>query len=176
MKTIASLAPVILIAILACPVVAPAAQASRPSVPPTSLSLQEARVIIDGAVAYARENKMQMTVVIVDDSGQLISADRMENASFHLERFAKGKALASLILRDRTEVAAELAKSRPDRYFGIMNMYPGEVYLVGGGVPLAVGNRLVGAIGVAGLPQGVDEKAAEAGIAAWNKFRESIKK
>jgi uncharacterized protein GlcG (DUF336 family) len=138
--------------------------------------LQEARVIIDGAVAYARENKMQMTVVIVDDSGQLISADRMENASFHLERFAKGKALASLILRDRTEAAAELAKTRPDRYFGIMNMYPGEVYLVGGGVPLAVGNRLVGAIGVAGLPQGIDEKAAEAGIAAWNKFRESTKK
>jgi uncharacterized protein GlcG (DUF336 family) len=34
----------------------------------------------------------------------------------------------------------------------------------------------VGAIGVAGLPQGIDEKAAEAGIAAWNKFRESIKK
>jgi uncharacterized protein GlcG (DUF336 family) len=176
MKTITSLVPVLLIVILACPVTAPAAQAPRPSTPPTSLSLQEARIIIDGAVAYARENKMQMTVVIVDDSGQLISADRMENASFHLERFAKGKALASLILRDRTEVAAELAKTRPDRYFGIMNMYPGEVYLVGGGVPLAVGNQLVGAIGVAGLPQGVDEKAAEAGITAWNKFREGIKK
>ena len=176
MKTIASLAPVLLVAILTRPVTAPAAQAARPLAPPTSLSLQEARIIIDAAVAYARENKMQMTVVIVDDSGQLISADRMENASFHLERFAKGKALASLILRDRTEVVAELSKTRPDRYFGIMNMYPGEVYLVGGGVPLAVGNRLVGAIGVAGLPQGVDEKAAEAGISAWNKFREGMKK
>ena len=41
-----------------------------------------------------------------------------------------------------------------------MNMYPGEVYLVGGGVPLAIDNRLVGAVGVAGLPEGVDEKAA----------------
>jgi uncharacterized protein GlcG (DUF336 family) len=79
-------------------------------------------------------------------------------------------------LRDRTEVAAELAKDRPDRYFGIMNMYPGEVYLVGGGLPLAVGNLLVGAVGVAGLPQGVDEKAALAGIAAWNKYRETMKK
>ena len=117
-----------------------------------------------------------MTVVILDEEGQLISADRMEGASFHLERFAKGKALASLILRDRTEAAAELSKIRPDRYFGIMNMYPGEVYLVGGGVPLGIGNRLAGAVGVAGLPQGVDEKAAEAGIAAWNKYREEMKK
>ena len=62
------------------------------------------------------------------------------------------------------------------RYFGILNMYPGEVYLVGGGVPLAIDNRLVGAVGVAGLPEGVDEKAALAGIDAWNKYRESMKK
>jgi uncharacterized protein GlcG (DUF336 family) len=153
-----------------------AADAPRPLAPPTALSLREARVIIDAAVAHARDKKLTMTVVILDEEGQLISVDRMEGASFHLERFAKGKALASLILRDRTEAAAELSKTRPDRYFGIMNMYPGEVYLVGGGLPLAVGNRLVGAVGVAGLPQGVDEKAAEAGIAAWNKYRDSMKK
>jgi uncharacterized protein GlcG (DUF336 family) len=153
-----------------------AADAPRPLAPPTALSLQEARMIIDTAVAYAREQKMTMTVVVLDEEGQLIAADRMDGASFHLERFAKGKAFASLILRDRTEAAAELAKSRPDRYFGIMGMYPGEVYLVGGGLPLAVGNRLVGAVGVAGLPQGVDEKAALAGIAAWNKLRENLKK
>ena len=153
-----------------------AADAPRPLAPATALSLQEARVIIDGAVAFAREQKQRMTVVVLDEEGQLISADRMEGASFHPERFAKGKAFTSLILRDRTETAADLAKSRPDRYFGITGMYPGEVYLVGGGVPLAIGNRLVGAVGVAGLPQGVDEKAAEAGIAAWNKFRASMKK
>lgn len=117
-----------------------------------------------------------MTVVVLDDAGHLISVDRMEGASFHRERFARGKAYASLILRDRTETAAGLAKSRPDRYFGIMNMYPGEVYLVGDGVPLAVGTRLAGAVGVAGLPQGVDDKAAEAGIAARQKFREEMKK
>jgi uncharacterized protein GlcG (DUF336 family) len=166
----------LLLGYFACSVTASAADAPRPLAPSTALSLQEARVIIDAAVAYAREQKMTMTVVILDEEGQLISADRMEGASFHLERFAKGKAYASLILRDRTETAAELAKTRPDRYFGIMNMYPGEVYLVGGGLPLSVNNRLVGAVGVAGLPQGVDEKAAEAGISAWNKFRASMKK
>lgn len=156
--------------------IALAADAPRPLAPPTVLSLREARVIIDGAVAFSREKKLVMTVVVLDEEGQLISADRMEGASFHLERFAKGKAMASLILRDRTETATDLVKTRPDRYFGIMNMYPGEVYLVGGGVPLALGDRLVGAVGVAGLPQGVDEKAAEAGIATWTKFRESMKK
>ncbi len=163
-------------ATLCYPGMAPAAEAPRPLAPPTALSLREARIIIDGAVAFAREKKLRMTVVILDEEGQLISADRMEGPSFHLEKFAKGKAFTSLILRDRTETAAELNKTRPDRYFGIMNMYPGEVYLVGGGVPLAIDNRLVGAVGVAGLPEGVDEKAALAGIDAWNKYRETMKK
>jgi len=153
-----------------------AADAPRPVATPTALSLGEARVIVDGAVDYARDKKLTMTVVILDEEGQLITADRMEGASFHLEKFAKGKAMAALITRGSTERAGELAKTRPDRYFGIMNMYPGEVYLVGGGLPLAIGKRLVGAIGVAGLPQGVDEKAAEAGIEAWAKYRENMKK
>ena len=166
----------IFLAIVNSGAIAPPADAPRPLAPPAALSLREARVIIDGAVTFARDKKLTMTVVILDEEGQPISADRMEGASFHLERFAKGKAFASLIMRDSTETAGELAKTRPDRYFGVMNMYPGEVYLVGGGLPLAVCNRLVGAVGVAGLPQGVDEKAAEAGIAAWTKYRDSIKK
>ena len=51
-------------------------------------------------------------------------------------------------------------------------MYPGEVYLTGGGEPIAVDGQLVGAVGVAGLPEGVDEKAGLAGIAAWSKARQ----
>ena len=74
------------------------------------------------------------------------------------------------------EELGELYKTRPDRYFGIMNMYPGKIYLVGGGVPLAVDGQLVGGVGVAGLPEGVDEKSARAGIAAWMKLRETVKK
>jgi hypothetical protein len=31
-------------------------------------------------------------------------------------------------------------------------------------------------VGVAGLLEGVDEKASRAGIAAWMKFRETMKK
>ena len=52
-------------------------------------------------------------------------------------------------------------------------MHPGKVYLVGGGVPLAVDGVQVGAVGVAGQPQGSDDMAARAGVAAWESFRAS---
>lgn len=142
-----------------------------PLVVPTSLTHAEARVIIDEALAFSRQRNILMSVVVLDNAGAVVSADRMDGVSGSTMHFAEGKAFASLNLRQTTEVLGALAKSRPDRYFGIMNMYPGKVYLVGGGVPLVVNDRLVGAIGIAGLPQGVDEMAARAGMAAWDRYR-----
>jgi uncharacterized protein GlcG (DUF336 family) len=150
--------------------------APPPALAPPLISLAEARVIIDGAIAFTRDQNLNMAVVVVDAAGNLVSVDKMDGTTINNTHFAEGKAFASAVLRQPTEVLANLAKERPDRYFGIMNMYPGKVYLVGGGVPLTVDGRLVGAVGVAGLPQGVDEKAARAGIAAWDKFRENMKK
>jgi len=149
---------------------------ARPNYPPPLISLPEARAIIEGAIAYAREAKLPMAVVVVDHAGNVVSADRMDGASLQNIRFAEGKAFASALYRQTTEELGALYKTRPDRYFGIMNMYPGKIYLVGGGVPLAVDGQLVGGVGVAGLPEGVDEKSARAGIAAWMKLRETMKK
>jgi glc operon protein GlcG len=141
-----------------------------------SITLAEARVIIEAAIAFSREQNMRMAVVVVDSAGNVVSGDRMDGASLQNIRFAEGKAFASALYRQTTDDLAALYTTRPDRYFGIVNMYPGKIYLVGGGVPLAVDGRCVGGVGVAGLPEGVDEKAVVAGIAAWNKFRETVKK
>ena len=152
-----------------------AQNAPPPITVPSSLSLAQARAIIDGAVAYTREQNMRMAIVVVDQAGYVVASERMDGVSPSNVRFAEGKAFASAMLRATTEALGDLAKSRPDRYHGIMAMYPGKVYLVGGGVPLVSDGKLVGAVGVAGLPQGVDEKAGRAGMAAWEKLRDAKK-
>lgn len=152
------------------------AQERPPAAPAQLLSLAEARAIVDGAIAYSRAKNMRMGVAIVDVGGDVISGDRMDGASSRNVRFAEAKAFASAMYRQTTEVLGALYKTRPDRYFGIMNMYGSKVYLVGGGVPIALDGKLVGAVGVAGLPQGEDEAAARAGIAAWEKMRASVRK
>jgi uncharacterized protein GlcG (DUF336 family) len=143
---------------------------ARPELPPPSITLAEARAVIDGAIAYASEAMMSLAVAVVDAAGNVVSADRMDGAALQNIRFAEGKAFAAALYRQTTDELAELYKTRPDRFFGIMNMYPG-IYLVGGGLPLAVEGRLVGGVGVAGLPEGIDEKSALAGIAAWMRLR-----
>jgi uncharacterized protein GlcG (DUF336 family) len=154
------------------------AQAPGPPPPltPAPISLAEARVIIEGAVAFARDANLRMSVVVLDQAANMVSSSRMDGAGVQNIHFAEGKAYASAIFRQTTQALADIAKTRPDRYFGIMNMYPGKVYLVGGGVPLGLDGQFFGAVGVAGLPEGVDEKAGLAGIAAWTKFRDTMKK
>jgi uncharacterized protein GlcG (DUF336 family) len=164
-----------ILAAMALLLFATAAQAQNsgtPSSAPSSISREGARIIIEAAITYARDiAKSRMTIIVLDDNGHLVASDRMDGASFHLEKFAKGKAFLSIITRRSTQDAADLAKSRPDRYFGIMTMYPGEVYGVGGGLPIAVDGKLVGAVGIAGLPEGIDEKAAQAGLGAFENKR-----
>jgi glc operon protein GlcG len=149
----------------------PTAPPSNPIVSSSSIPLAEARIIIEDAVAHARNLKMRMAVAVLDDGGHVVSLDRMDGTSFNSEHQAKGKAFTSIISRQPSAAVAELMTTAPNRFYGIMNMWPGQVYIVSGGLPLIVNNRLVGAVGVSGLPSGIDEKAAQAGIAAWQKYR-----
>jgi uncharacterized protein GlcG (DUF336 family) len=150
--------------------------AQSPAPPADLISAAEAHAIIEGAIAYAREKNTRMGVVVVDTSGDIVAGERMDGASGRNVRFAEGKAFASVMYRTTTQSLSELYKTRPDRYFGIMNMYGNKVYLVGGGVPIAVEGKLIGAVGVAGLPEFEDERAGRAGIAAWEKVRASLRK
>jgi uncharacterized protein GlcG (DUF336 family) len=147
-----------------------------PAMPEQLLTLGEARAIIEGAIGYAQSTNTRMGVAVVDTAGDVIASARMDGGSSRNVRFAEAKAFASAMYRQTTEALGQLHKTRPDRYFGIMNMYGNKVYLVGGGVPLGLDGKLVGAVGVAGLAEGEDEKAGRAGIAAWMKYRDTMKK
>ena len=52
-------------------------------------------------------------------------------------------------------------------------MLGGEIILIPGGFPLIVNNVIVGAVGSAGHRGDGDVRAAKAGIAAWEKLRQS---
>ncbi|HZS01743.1 MAG TPA: heme-binding protein, partial [Chloroflexota bacterium] len=47
----------------------------------TSISLEEARVIIDAAVANARAAGGHPTIVVVDDHGEVVSMDRVDGTT-----------------------------------------------------------------------------------------------
>jgi len=148
--------------------------AQAPSLPEQLISLAEARVIMAGAIAAAVEKNARIGVVVLDATGEMLAAEHMDGAPGRNIMFAQGKAFGSVMYRTTSRALSEVYKSRPDRYFGIMNTYGNKIYMVEGGFPLAVDGKLVGAVGVAG--SNMDELYAQAGIAAWEKERARLRK
>jgi hypothetical protein len=68
-----------------------AASAPRPRIDAaSSLSLEEARIIIEAAVARVRADKAHAAIAVVDDNGNLVSMDRIDGTSSFFARFGVG--------------------------------------------------------------------------------------
>jgi uncharacterized protein GlcG (DUF336 family) len=132
-----------------------------------TLTRSEARTLIDVAADKAIELGQKVAIAVIDAAGRVVSVDQLDGALLNRDRMAKGKAYAAIVLGQDTHEAMEMQKTKPTRYHGLLGMFPGEIYISGGGVLLKVNGEIVGAIGIAGGKDGADEKMAEAGIAAW---------
>jgi uncharacterized protein GlcG (DUF336 family) len=148
------------------------AQRARVDVP-TTISLEEARVIIDAAVALVKAEKGRAAIAVVDYNGNLISMDSMDGTSRFWGRFAIGKAVGAAALQTETAISAEQVKTNPARFQSALSMLDGEIILIPGGVPIIVNNVIIGAVGSAGHRGDGDVRAVKAGIAAWERLRQS---
>ena len=132
-----------------------------------TLTRKEARTLIDTAAAKADELGQKVAIAVTDAHGRFVSVDQCDGAHLHRDRMAKGKALAAIVLGQNTHDAMAMQQTKPTRYHGLLGMFPGEIYISGGGVLLKLDDKIVGAIGIAGGKDGADEVMAEAAIAAW---------
>jgi len=127
------------------------------------LSIDDAKLLIDGARAKATEIGIPMCISIVDESGQLIAFERMDG----------GKVTSAIIAQDKAFTAAGARKATHDYNavcqpgnlaFGIHTAIGGRLCVVGGGLPVLVDGEVVGGIGLSsGTPQ-QDMDCAQAGI------------
>jgi len=150
--------------------------AERPRIDvPTAITLEEARTIIDAAVALVKVEKGRAAIAVVDFNGNVISMDSMDGNSRFWTKFAVGKAVGAVALQTDTAVSAEQVKTNPARFQSALSMLEGEIILIPGGTPLIVNNVLLGAVGSAGHRGDGDVRAVKAGIAAWERYRQSRK-
>ena len=161
------------------PQAAPASVAEQTSEQPSlrfepTITLREARAIIDAAKIKAAELRGTITVAVIDAGGNLVSLDRMDGRGPTWDKFAIGKAQGALARRRPTAEFRDLLTERPDIFFAMQTMMAGQYYMVNGGVPLAIDGVIVGAAGAGGLGLGEDDMAIEAGIAAWQQVRQSM--
>ena len=123
------------------------------------ISVENAKNAIASAQRKARDLSINISVVIVDQNGLIIAAERMDNALPISPRFAYAKAYTAAVLRMPTNTLAEFAQpGKP--YFGVTSIFGGEFTDIPGGLPVTINKRIVGGVGVGGGEVKQDEECA----------------
>ena len=135
-----------------------------------NMSLELANQVAAAAVAACTTMGYNVTAAVVDRGGSLRALQRADNAGPHSIASAQAKAYTSASTKTASLAVMEAAQKNP----GSANLVhiPG-LLLLGGGVPIKVGNEVIGAVGVGGAPTGaLDEQCA---MAAVEKVKDMLK-
>jgi uncharacterized protein GlcG (DUF336 family) len=124
------------------------------------LSLSVALAIANGALDACKAMGYAASVVVVDRGGDTLVSLRGDGSGPHTVENARRKAYTANTFKMTTEAFIQDMKARPVRRE--QTTLP-HVIAINGGVPIKVGNDVIGGVGLSGSP-GKDEECVNAGL------------
>lgn len=130
-----------------------------------SLTLADARTLIAGGEQKALGLGIPYNIAVVDAGGELISHVRMDGAWLGSIDIAIHKAWTARAFDMSTDDLSKMSQSGKP-LFGIDSTNHDKVVIFGGGIPIKMGDAVIGAVGVSGGTVDQDIQVAEAAVAA----------
>ena len=156
------------ISIAALIVLSAALFANAQTVDKKTLTIDGAKKVIAGAVAYARKNNAPGGVIaVVDEGGNLMALERLDGTFAAGANISIGKARTAVLFKRPTKAFEDIIKNGrtamvalPDAYFTPLQ----------GGIPITIDGQIVGGVGVSGAASAQQDE--ELAIAGANVFAE----
>jgi uncharacterized protein GlcG (DUF336 family) len=127
-----------------------------------NVSLAMARAIAEATIAECKSKGFNTSAAVVDRAGQVLVILRDEGASAQTVEMSRRKAYTARMFRTSTldfqKRTAEDPTLTPQRDVS-------DILALGGGVPILVGNEVIGGVGSSGSSQTQDDACAKAGLA-----------
>ena len=131
-----------------------------------AITLKEALAIIEGAFARAATLKLKpLTVVVLDAGGRVKAVQKQDGAALLRYEIAYGKAFAALSLGRSSKLVLQKQREKPVFMDSLLNLTGEPMFLEGGGQLILDGKgEVVGAVGITGDVNEMDDACAFAGI------------
>ncbi|WP_078428153.1 GlcG/HbpS family heme-binding protein [Alkalihalobacterium alkalinitrilicum] len=136
----------------------------------SKLNLANVKQMIAGAEEKAKEIGVPMVITVVDDGGNLVASHRMDEALLVSLDISLNKAWTSVALKIPTDELSKLGGPGGELY-GINTTNNGRVVLFGGGIPIVIAGRVIGAVGVSGGSVADDIEVAEAAVSVFGTLQ-----
>lgn len=125
------------------------------------LNLAAIKTMVTAAEAEAAKLKVQVTICIVDESGNLLFLQKADGASLNTIQFAQKKARHAAAFRSPSKNGADQLKRGELGVLAYPDGFPNQ-----GGLPIKVDGQTLGAIATSGAASEVDEAISQAAIDA----------
>jgi glc operon protein GlcG len=125
------------------------------------LNLAAIKTLAAAAEAEARARDVQVTLCIVDESGNVLFLQKADDVGLNTIQFAQKKARYAALYRRPSRIAAEQLGSGNLQVLAFPDGFPNQ-----GGLPIQVDGYTIGAIAASGAASEVDEAIAQAAIDA----------
>ena len=131
-----------------------------------SITLDQAKTLVDAALAEARKLKLKpISVIVLDPRGSLVAAASEDGVSAMRAKIAHGKANAAIALGLGTRALMNRAEQQAYFIQAMNGLAGGDLVPVPGGLLLRdSAGALLGAVGISGDTSDNDEAAALAAI------------
>ena len=139
-----------------------AAQAQVPQYGP-DINLEQAKAAMAAAQAEAKKNNWPVAVAVVGNHGFLVAFEKIDNTQSGSVQVAIDKAVSAAIFRRPTKAFQDVVAGG-GAGLRILNLRGAST--VEGGLPIAVGGKIIGAVGVSGVAADQDGMVAKAGADA----------
>ncbi|MCW5297781.1 hypothetical protein DXT88_06285 [Herbaspirillum lusitanum] len=123
------------------------------------LEIDDVELILAGARREAEENGWVVSIAVVDDGGHLLGLTRLDGAAALTAYMASEKGRTAALGRKETKVYEDMINQ--GRYAFLSAPLSATLE---GGVPIVLGDQVVGAVGVSGVKSDQDAQIAKAGI------------
>jgi uncharacterized protein GlcG (DUF336 family) len=118
--------------------------------------------IAEGAIEECAKSNVKVSVAVVDRAGRMRVFLASDEANPHQFEMARRKAYTARTMRmpslEWAKVTKDGSEYAPQRQLT-------DVIALGGGVPIKIGDDVIGAVGVSGVSQTGDDACARAGVA-----------
>jgi glc operon protein GlcG len=130
----------------------------RPSYGP-EITLANAKKIAAAGLAEAQKNNWNVAIAIVDNHGALVYYERMDDTQTASPVIAIEKARSAAMFRRPTRAMEDTVNKGRVAFLGIPLATP-----ITGGLPIVIGGKIAGGVGVSGVTLDQDEQVAKAGL------------
>ncbi len=150
------------LAIVLVGLVATACPADLPS--KKYINLAAIKTMVAAAEAEAKKRNVDVTICIVDESGNLLFLQKADTASLNTIQFAQKKARHAAFYRSPSRDGADALKKGNTDVLAFPDFFPNQ-----GGLPIQVDGQTIGAIAASGAKSEIDEAIAQAALDALFK-------